>query len=137
MFRLQLFHQLYEELLKLNIFTVNKPGQLRFLFDKISVNIRGLEALGVKLEQYGSLLIPSIMAKLECQEIRLKTFGRSTPCSILYQSHAQLSKLRVHRPQNPRYLQLECFLVPLQTQSQLFQNVLTTLKDISRRLSSR
>ena len=43
---------------------VDKPSQLRFLYDKISVNIRGLEALGVQSEQYGSLLIPIIMAKL-------------------------------------------------------------------------
>ena len=78
--RLQLFRQLYEELLKLNICAVDKPGQLRFLYDKVSVNIRGHEALGVKFEQYGSLLIPIIIAKL-------KTFGRSTPCSILYESH--------------------------------------------------
>ena len=49
--QLQLFHQLYEELLKLNICAVDKPGQLSFVFDKISVNIRGLEALGVKFEQ--------------------------------------------------------------------------------------
>ena len=63
--QLQLFHQLYEELLKLNICAVDKPGQLRFLYDKVSVNIRGHEALGVKFEQYGSLLIPIIIAKLE------------------------------------------------------------------------
>ena len=87
MSRLQLFHQLYEELLKLNICAVDKPGQLRFLYDKVSINIRGHEALGVKFEQYGSLLIPIIMVKLEWQGIRLKTFGRSTPCSILYESH--------------------------------------------------
>ena len=56
MSRLQLFHQSYEELLKLNICAVDKPGQLRFLYDKVSVNIRGHEALGVKFEQYGGLL---------------------------------------------------------------------------------
>ena len=89
--QLQLFHQLYEELLKLNICAVDQPGQLSFVFDKISVNIRGLEALGVKFEQYCSLLIPIIMAKLEWREIRLKTLGRSTPCSILYESHDRAS----------------------------------------------
>ena len=86
MSRLQLFHQSYEELLKLNICAVDKPGQLRFLYDKVSVNIRGHEALGVKFQQYVSLLIPIIMAKLKWQEIGLKTFGRSTPCSILEKS---------------------------------------------------
>ena len=60
-----------EELLKLNICTLDKPSQLRFLCDKINVNIRGLEALGVKSEQYGSLLIPIIMAKLPA-EIRVQ-----------------------------------------------------------------
>lgn len=52
-----------EELLKLNICAVDKPRQLRFLYNKISINIRGLEALGVKSKQYSSLLIPIIMAK--------------------------------------------------------------------------
>ena len=60
-----------EELLKLNICTLDKPSQLRFLCDKINVNIGGLEALGVKSEQYGSLLIPIIMAKLPA-EIRVQ-----------------------------------------------------------------
>ena len=60
-----------EELLKLNICTLDKPSQPRFLCDKINVNIRGLEDLGVKSEQYGSLLIPIIMAKLPA-EIRVQ-----------------------------------------------------------------
>ena len=67
----QLISAHMEELLKLNICAVDKPSQLRFLYDKISVNIRGLEALGVKSEQYGSLLIPIIMAKLP-DEIRIQ-----------------------------------------------------------------
>ena len=67
----QLISAHLEELLKLNICAVDKPGHLRFLYDKISVNIRGLEALGVKSDQYGSLLIPIIMAKLPA-EIRVQ-----------------------------------------------------------------
>lgn len=67
----QLISAHMEELLKLNLCAVDKPGQLRFLYDKISVNIRGLEALGVKSDQYGSLLIPIIMAKLPA-EIRVQ-----------------------------------------------------------------
>ncbi|XP_044167431.1 uncharacterized protein LOC122951484 [Acropora millepora] len=67
----QLISAHMEELLKLNVCAVEKPSQLRFLYDKISVNIRGLEALGVKSEQYGSLLIPIIMAKLP-DEIRIQ-----------------------------------------------------------------
>ncbi len=122
-----------EELLKLNICLVDKTGQLRFLYDKISVNIRGLEALGVKSDQYGRLLIPIIMAKLpseKWQEIRLKTFGKSTPCS-------RTEQVIRPPPQNLRYRQLEPFLVPLQKQSRLFQNVFTALKDISQRLATR
>ena len=37
---------------------------MRFVYDKVSVHVRGLESLGVNSEQYGSLLIPVIMAKL-------------------------------------------------------------------------
>jgi hypothetical protein len=48
----------------------DKPSQLRFVYDKISVSVRGLEALGVASSQYGSLLIPIIMSKLP-SEIRL------------------------------------------------------------------
>ena len=50
---------------------MDKPSQLCFLCDKINVNIRGLEAVGVNSEQYGSLLIPIIMAKLPA-EIRVQ-----------------------------------------------------------------
>ena len=41
------------------------------MYDKISVHVRGLEALGVRAEQYGSFLIPVIMSKLP-SEIRLQ-----------------------------------------------------------------
>ena len=44
---------------------------LPLVYDKISVNVRGIEALGVGQEQYGSLLIPVIMAKLP-SNIRLQ-----------------------------------------------------------------
>ena len=52
-----------DELLKISACSSDKPNQLRFLYDKLSVNIRGLKALGVKADRYGSLLIPIIMAK--------------------------------------------------------------------------
>ena len=41
------------------------------MYDKINVNVRGLEALGVKASQYGRLLIPVVMSKLQ-QDIRLQ-----------------------------------------------------------------
>ena len=65
-----------EELLKLPTYTAEKSTSLRFVYDKINVNIRGLASMGIKSEQYGSLLIPIIMTKLP-QELRLR-FARDT-----------------------------------------------------------
>ena len=47
-----------------------RPSALRYVYDKVNVNIRGLASMGVKSEQYGSLLIPKIMTKLP-QDLRL------------------------------------------------------------------
>ena len=60
-----------EELLKLPACTGEKTSQLRHIYDKVQVNMRGLEALGVESEQYGSFLVPVIMAKLPSQ-VRLQ-----------------------------------------------------------------
>lgn len=60
-----------DELLKIPVCSNDKSSQLRFVYDKISVSVRGLEALGVNSSQYGSLLIPIIMSKLPSQ-IRLQ-----------------------------------------------------------------
>ena len=60
-----------DELLKIPGCTSDKASQLRFVYDKISVNVRGLESLGVSSSQYGSLLIPVIMSKLP-QEVRIQ-----------------------------------------------------------------
>ena len=48
-----------------------RASHLRLMYDKIHANVRGLEALGVKAEEYGSFLIPVIMAKLP-SEVRLQ-----------------------------------------------------------------
>ena len=48
----------------------DKPSSLRYVYDKINVNIRGLSAMGITATQYGSLLIPIIMTKLT-PELRL------------------------------------------------------------------
>ena len=53
-----------DELLKIPVCSGDKTSQLRFIYDKISVSVRGLEALGVNCSQYGSLFIPIIMSKL-------------------------------------------------------------------------
>ena len=60
-----------DELLKLSPCAGEKPSQLRVVYDKVSVNVGGLEALGVKPDQYGSLLIPVIMSKLPA-DVRLQ-----------------------------------------------------------------
>ena len=60
-----------DELLKIPACNGDRPSQLRFVYDKVSVHVRGLEALGVNSSQYGSLLIPVIMAKLP-PEVRVQ-----------------------------------------------------------------
>ena len=60
-----------DELLKLQPCTSEKSSQLRYMYDKVSVNVRGLEAMGIHSEQYGSLLIPVIMCKLPI-DVRLQ-----------------------------------------------------------------
>jgi hypothetical protein len=52
------------EMLKLPDCSTGKVHDLRSVYDKMNINVRGLEALGVKSEQYGSLFIPVIMSKL-------------------------------------------------------------------------
>lgn len=53
-----------DELLKIPGCTSDKASQLRFVYDKISINVRYLESFGVSFSQYGRLLIPVIMSKL-------------------------------------------------------------------------
>ena len=66
----QLISAHMDELLKISACPSDKPHHLRYFYDKLSVNIRALEALGVNADQYGTLLIPIIMAKLP-PEIRV------------------------------------------------------------------
>ena len=66
-----------DELMKIPPRTVDKPSQLRYVYDKISVHTRGLASLGVDSKQYGSLLIPVIMAKLP-QEVRIQVARETT-----------------------------------------------------------
>ena len=53
-----------DNILKLNPCSNDKPNQMRYIFDQIRDQIRGLESLGVKTESYRQLLIPIIMSKL-------------------------------------------------------------------------
>ncbi|XP_068690987.1 uncharacterized protein [Montipora foliosa] len=66
-----------EEVLKLQPCLTDRPSSLRFLYDKLSVHVRGLSSLGVSSQKYGSLLTPIIMSKLP-NEIRLEIARKST-----------------------------------------------------------
>ena len=59
------------EILKIPECLSDNVSQFRLVYDKISVNIRALESLGVSSNQYGSLLITVIMLKLP-HEIRVQ-----------------------------------------------------------------
>ena len=60
-----------EDLLKLPACHGDKTSQLHLVYNKIWVNVHGLEALEVDTDQYGSFLIPIIMAKLPA-DVRLQ-----------------------------------------------------------------
>ena len=65
-----------DEILKIQACMGSKTSQVRYVLDKISVHVRGLETLGVSSEQYGSMLISIIMSKLPndiCLEIARKS----------------------------------------------------------------
>ena len=60
-----------DDLLKIQACSGDKISHLRVVYDKIHINVRGLESLGVTADQYGSFLIPVIMSKLPA-EVRLQ-----------------------------------------------------------------
>jgi len=53
-----------EELIKLSSCTLERPSSMRFVYDKVTVYVKGLAALGIKSDQYSSLLVPIVMTKL-------------------------------------------------------------------------
>ena len=53
-----------DELLRLPSCSCDHISQLHSIYDKINMNIHGLESLGIKSDQYGSSLIQVIMSKL-------------------------------------------------------------------------
>ena len=66
-----------DEILKIPPSASDRPSSFRFVNDKISVHVRGLKALGVSSEQYGSLLIPIVKSKLP-NDIRLQIARNAT-----------------------------------------------------------
>ena len=65
-----------DEILKIQACTGERLASLRFAYDLFSVHIRGLQSLGISSDQYGSLLIPIMMAKLP-NDIRLEIARKS------------------------------------------------------------
>ena len=60
-----------DNLLKLPmVSSVNDIKEIRQLYDKTEIHIRGLQALGVEAQQYGSLLVPALLSKVP-KELRL------------------------------------------------------------------
>lgn len=60
-----------DNLLKLPVVSsVNDVKGIRQLYNKTEIHIRGLQALGVEAQQYGSLLVPVLLSKVP-QELRL------------------------------------------------------------------
>jgi len=53
-----------DEMLKIPGCVNDSASKLPLGYDRTSINICGLESLGVSSSQYGSLLIPVIMSKL-------------------------------------------------------------------------
>ena len=66
-----------DELLKVPPCSNERSSSIRFVYDKIRLHVRGLEALGVSPEQYGSLLMPILMSKLP-NILRLEVARKST-----------------------------------------------------------
>ena len=50
--------------------SVNDVKGIRQLYDKTEIHVRGLQALGVEGQQYGTLLVPVLLSKVP-QELRL------------------------------------------------------------------
>ena len=66
-----------DEIIKLQPSHNDRPASLGYVFDQISVHVRGLASLEISTEQYGSLLIPVVMSKLP-NEIRLQVAHTTT-----------------------------------------------------------
>jgi hypothetical protein len=60
-----------DSLLKITSLNVSKDViKLRQMYDKVETHVRGLQALEVPTESYGSLLVPILMAKIP-EDIRI------------------------------------------------------------------
>ena len=53
-----------DELLPIPPINNDKIGQLRFVYDKINIHVRGLKVLGIDTGEHGSLLNPVILSRV-------------------------------------------------------------------------
>ena len=60
-----------DDLMKIPPCSSDRTSHLRLVYDRVYANVRGLEALGMKSDQYGSFLIPVVMDKLP-DDVRLQ-----------------------------------------------------------------
>ena len=103
-----------DELLKIpSCSGTERSTSLRFVYDKISVHVRGLSSLGVASDHYGGLLIPVIMAKLP-NEIRVR-IARETKSSVWkmddlleiikqeVEAREMSESVKANEERNPRY----------------------------------
>jgi len=79
-----------EVLLQIPNCSSDLSSSLHLVYDKIIINIRGLQALGITSEQYGSLLIPVVITKFSDKvhfELLVRwgrMCGRSLHCSTCW-----------------------------------------------------
>ena len=60
-----------DELTHTPVCSGDKAAQVRALYDKINVHVRGLNSVGMEPHDYGKFLIPVIMSKL-LQDVNLR-----------------------------------------------------------------
>ena len=92
-----------KDFMKIPNCTSYKPSQLRSMHDKIYANVRGLEALGIGAEQYGSFLIPIVMDRLPadvCLQIARVTIKDIWEIYELFHVRQRLLKINVPRRAN-------------------------------------
>ena len=82
-----------EEILKLQPSLTDCPSSLHFLYDKLSVHVRGLSSLGVLSQECGSLLIPIIMSR----------YGKSMSCWTQSKKSKRVKPVRLSIHRKSRY----------------------------------
>ena len=95
-----------DELLKLPVCQTEKPAQLRYIYDTINVHVRGLQALGINSNQYGSLLIPVIMSRVP-KDISLQIARHTSKEIWSITELLQIIKQEMEAREMRNYIQIE------------------------------